>query len=208
MISSLLIANRGEIACRIIRTCRRLGIRAVALYSDADADALHVGLADEAIHIGPAPASQSYLAIEQIIGAARRAAVDAIHPGYGFLAENAAFAAACAAAGLLFIGPTPAAIAALGDKRAARELAERAGVPVLPGYGGGDQSDAAFAQAAGRLGWPVMVKAAAGGGGKGMRLVEQPGDLPAALESARREAHTAFGSGELMIERALAAPRH
>jgi geranyl-CoA carboxylase alpha subunit len=208
MITSLLIANRGEIACRIIRTCRRLGIRAVAVYSDADARALHVRLADEAVHIGPAPATESYLAIERIIGAARRAAVDAIHPGYGFLAESAAFSAACVAAGLVFIGPTPEAIAALGDKHAVRELAARAGVPVLPGYGGADQSDAAFEQAAVRIGWPVMVKAAAGGGGKGMRLVEHLDDLPAALESARHEARAAFGSGELIIERALTAPRH
>jgi len=208
MISSLLIANRGEIACRIIRTCRRLGIRTVAVYSDADAGALHVHMADEAIHIGPALATESYLAIEKIVGAARRAAVDAIHPGYGFLAESAAFAMACAEAGLIFVGPTPEATAALGDKHAARELAARSGVPVLPGYGGAGQSDAAFEQAAGRIGWPVMVKAAAGGGGKGMRLVERADDLPAALESARHEAHAAFGSGELIIKRALAAPRH
>ncbi len=208
MITSLLIANRGEIACRIIRTCRRLGIRAVAVYSDADAGALHVRLADEAVSIGRAPAGESYLAIEQIVGAARRAAVDAVHPGYGFLAESAVFAAACAAAGLVFVGPTPEAITALGDKRAARELAARAGVPVLPGYGGDDQSDAAFEQAAGLIGWPIMVKAAAGGGGKGMRMVERPDDLRPALESARRAARGAFGSGELIIERALAAPRH
>jgi geranyl-CoA carboxylase alpha subunit len=208
MITTLLIANRGEIACRIIRTCRRLGIRAVAVYSDADANALHTRMADEAVYIGPAPPRSSYLAIEKIIDAARRAGADAIHPGYGFLAEHTAFAQACADAGLVFAGPAPAAIAALGDKRAARELAMRAGVPVLPGYGGEDQSDAALRSAAGRIGWPLMVKAAAGGGGVGMRLVERPADLDEALASARREAHQAFGASELLLERALAAPRH
>src|SRR5262245_212322 len=161
MITTLLIANRGEIACRIIRACRRLGIRAVAVYSDADARAPHVRMADEAVHIGPAPAHESYLNGDAIIAAARRTQADAIHPGYGFLAENAAFAAACADVGLAFVGPSPAAIAALGDKRAARELARRAGVPVLPGYDGADQSDAALCDAAERIGFPLMVKAAA-----------------------------------------------
>jgi acetyl/propionyl-CoA carboxylase alpha subunit len=208
MITSLLIANRGEIGGRIVRTCRRLGIRAIAVFSDADAEAQHVRLADEAVHIGPAPARQSYLAIEQIIAAARRAEADAIHPGYGFLAENAAFAQACADAGLLFVGPTPAAMAALGDKRAARRLAADAGVPVLPGYDGADQSDAALRDAAERIGYPLMVKAAAGGGGVGMRLVARPADLGEALAAARREAVQAFGVGELLLERALARPRH
>ncbi|HEX9440547.1 MAG TPA: biotin carboxylase N-terminal domain-containing protein, partial [Roseiflexaceae bacterium] len=208
MITSLLIANRGEIACRIIRTCRRLGIRAVAVYSDADVRARHVEEADEAIRIGPPPASESYLVIDAIIAAARRAAADAIHPGYGFLAENGDFAQACAAAGILFIGPTPAAIAALGNKRAARELAARAGVPTIPGYDGADQSDAALRRAAGRIGWPLIVKAAFGGGGKGMRVVQRLADLDAALAAARHEARQAFGSDELILERALPSPRH
>ncbi|HEY3232904.1 MAG TPA: biotin carboxylase N-terminal domain-containing protein [Roseiflexaceae bacterium] len=208
MITSLLIANRGEIACRIIRTCRRLGIRAVAVYSDADVRARHVELADEAIRIGPPPASESYLVIDAIIAAARRAAADAIHPGYGFLAENGDFAQACATAGILFIGPTPAAIAALGNKRAARELAAQAGVPTIPGYDGADQSDAALRRAAGRIGWPLIVKAASGGGGKGMRVVQRLADLDAALAAARHEARQAFGSDELILEHALPAPRH
>ncbi len=208
MITTLLIANRGEIACRIIRTCRRLGIRAVAVYSDADARALHIRLADEAVHIGPAPARESYLNIDAILAAARRTEADAIHPGYGFLAENPGFAQACAEAGLTFVGPSPAAMAALGDKRAARELAAHAGVPVLPGYGGEDQSDDALRSAADRIGWPLMVKAAAGGGGVGMRLVEHAGDLEEALDHARRAARQAFGAGELLLERALVAPRH
>jgi acetyl-CoA carboxylase biotin carboxylase subunit len=208
MITTLLIANRGEIACRIIRTCRCLGIRAVAVYSDADARALYVRLADEAVHIGPALARESYLNIDAILAAARRAEADAIHPGYGFLAENASFAQACVGAGLTFVGPSPAAMAALGDKRAARELAARAGVPVLPGYSGEDQSDDALRSAAERIGWPLMIKAAAGGGGVGMRLVERAADLIEALDQARRAARQAFGAGELLLERALVAPRH
>jgi acetyl-CoA carboxylase biotin carboxylase subunit len=208
LITSLLIANRGEIACRIIRTCRRLGIRAVAVYSDADARALHVRLADEAVHIGPSPPGESYLSIDAIVGAARQAAAEAVHPGVGFLAENSDFARACETAGLVFIGPTPGAIAASGNKWAARELIERAGVATLPGYGGADQSDAALRREAERVGWPLMVKAAAGGGGKGMRLVERAPDLDDALAAARREAKQAFGSDELILERALQAPRH
>jgi geranyl-CoA carboxylase alpha subunit len=208
LIQSILIANRGEIARRIIRTCQRMGIRTVAVYSDADAGALFVEEADAAIHLGPAPAIDSYLNIPAILDAARRAGADAIHPGYGFLAENAEFARACTAAGLTFIGPSAEAIAAMGDKRAARELATRLGVPVLPGFDGGDQSDATFARAAESLGFPVMVKAAAGGGGKGMRLVHSPSELPEALAAARREALAAFGSGDLLLERALSRPRH
>jgi acetyl-CoA carboxylase biotin carboxylase subunit len=208
MISALLIANRGEIACRIIRTCRRLGIRTIAVFSAADARALHVRMADEAVHIGPAPAHASYLNVDALLAAARRAQADAIHPGYGFLAENAGFAQACADAGLLFVGPTPEAMAALGDKRAARQLAVRAGVPVLPGYDGADQSDAALRDAAERIGWPLMVKAAAGGGGVGMRLVERAADFGEALLAARRAARQAFGADEVLLERALAAPRH
>ncbi len=208
MIRSLLIANRGEIARRVIRTGRRLGIRAVAVYSEADRDALHVREADAAESIGPTAATESYLNIPAILEAARRAGAEAIHPGYGFLAENAAFARACAEAGLLFIGPPAEAIAAMGDKRAARATAVACGVPVLPGYDGDDQSDAAFAQTAERIGYPVMVKAAYGGGGKGMRLVERPEGLAEALAGARRESAAAFGSDALLLERALLRPRH
>jgi acetyl-CoA carboxylase biotin carboxylase subunit len=208
MIQSLLIANRGEIARRIIRTCRRLGIRAVAVYSEADRDSIHVREADAAEYIGRTTPAKSYLNIPAILEAARRAGAAAIHPGYGFLAENAAFARACAEAGLLFIGPPAGAIAAMGDKRAARDTAVACGVPVLPGYDGADQSDEAFAQAAGRIGYPVMVKAAHGGGGKGMRLVERPEGLAEALAGARRESAAAFGSGALLLERALRRPRH
>jgi geranyl-CoA carboxylase alpha subunit len=208
VIKAVLIANRGEIACRIIHTCRRLGIRAVAVYSDADSEARHVRMADEAIHVGPAPAAASYLAIDAIVAAARRAEVDAVHPGFGFLAENDAFARACAAAGLIFIGPTAAAIEAMGNKVRAKAIMEGAGVPTIPGYSGPDQSDAALQEAVGRLGYPLLVKAAAGGGGKGMRVVSGPGQLPEALAAARREAGQAFGSGELLLERLLHEPRH
>ena len=207
-INSLLIANRGEIARRIIRTCRRMGIRAVAVYSDADAGSAHVVEADAAVHIGASPPAASYLNIAAVLDAARRAGVAAVHPGFGFLAENADFARACAAAGLVFVGPAVEAIAAMGDKRAARDLAERCGVPVIPGFDGGDQSDGAFGRAAAQFGYPVMIKAAGGGGGKGMRLTRAPGDLPEALAAARREAAAAFGSGDLLLERALERPRH
>jgi len=208
MITSILIANRGEIACRIIRTCRRLGIRAVAVYSDADENARHVLLADEAIHIGPAPASESYLAMDTIIAAARRTNADAIHPGFGFLAENAAFAQAVQDAGLIFIGPSPAAMAAMGNKQAAKEAVTAVGVPIIPGYGGADQSDGRLRQEAARIGYPLLVKAAAGGGGKGMRAVTDPALLNEALASARREAQQAFGSDELLLEKLLVQPRH
>ncbi|CUS04383.2 Acetyl-/propionyl-coenzyme A carboxylase alpha chain [Includes: Biotin carboxylase; Biotin carboxyl carrier protein] [Candidatus Promineifilum breve] len=205
---TILVANRGEIARRVIRACRRLGIRAVAVYSDADARSIHVTEADAAFRLGPAPAAESYLNIPAILEAARLAGAEAIHPGYGFLAENAGFARACAAAGLVFIGPSPEAIAAMGDKRAARALAQRLGVPVVPGYDGAEQSEAAFVQAAARIGYPIMVKAAAGGGGKGMRLVDDPAALSEALAGARREAESAFGAGDLLLERALSRPRH
>ncbi len=208
MITAILIANRGEIACRIIRTCRSLGIRAIAVYSDADEQARHVQLADEAVYIGPAPASDSYLASDKLIAAALQVGADAIHPGFGFLAENADFAQACADAGLIFIGPSPAAIAAMGNKRAAKALVEAVGVPTIPGYGGEDQSDERLCQEAARIGYPLMVKAAAGGGGKGMRLVTEAAQLDEALVSARREALQAFGSDELILERAILAPRH
>jgi acetyl-CoA carboxylase biotin carboxylase subunit len=208
LIQTLLIANRGEIARRIIRTCRRMGLRAVAIYSDTDARALFVEEADEAYRVGPAPAAGSYLNIPAILDAARRARTDAIHPGYGFLAENAGFARTCEAAGITFIGPPAEAIAAMGDKRAARDMAARLGVPVLPGFDGGDQRDVTFVSAAEVLGYPLMVKAAAGGGGKGMRLVGGPAELPEALAAARREASAAFGVGDLLLERALVRPRH
>ena len=208
MIHNLLIANRGEVACRIVRTCQKLGIRTVAVYSDADVNALHVQLADEAVRIGPAPVRESYLNIEAIIAAAHRTHADAIHPGFGFLAENPAFARACTEAGLLFIGPTPEAIELMGNKRAAKGQMAAVGVPVIPGYGGSDQSDKRFVAEAEQIGYPVMVKAADGGGGKGMRRVETPDQLPEALAAARRESFSAFGSAELILEKALTRPRH
>jgi geranyl-CoA carboxylase alpha subunit len=208
MIRTILVANRGEIACRIMRTCREMGIRTVAVYSTADADARHVLEADEAIWIGDAPPSESYLSIERIIEAAHTAVAEAIHPGFGFLAENADFAQACADAGLIFIGPSPEAIAAMGNKRAAKDLMVQAGVPIVPGYNGREQSNDILLAEAEKIGLPLMVKAAAGGGGKGMRLVHTAEELPEALASARREALQAFGSDELTLEKALIRPRH
>jgi geranyl-CoA carboxylase alpha subunit len=208
MIESILIANRGEIACRIIHSCHRLGIRTVAVYSDADANALHVKLADEALHIGPSPASESYLLIDKIIAAAQRANVDAIHPGYGFLSENAGFARACHNAGLIFIGPPVAAIEIMGNKQVAKELAIKSNVPVIPGYNGKDQSDRTLQKEAKKIGFPLLVKAAAGGGGKGMRVVHDVGQLADALASARHEAKQAFGNDELILEQVLSKPRH
>jgi len=208
MFASLLIANRGEIACRVIRTARRMGLRTIAVYSDADAGALHVALADEAQAIGPAPARESYLDIDRIIAAARARGAASIHPGYGFLSENGDFAAACAAAGIVFVGPPAAAIRAMGDKAQAKALMEQAGVPVVPGYHGADQDEARFAAEARRLGFPVLVKASAGGGGRGMRVVAAADDLPAALTAARREAQSAFGDGRLILEQYLERPRH
>ncbi|WP_420645447.1 acetyl-CoA carboxylase biotin carboxylase subunit [Candidatus Leptofilum sp.] len=208
MIRSILIANRGEIVCRIVRSCQRLGIRTVAVYSVADAGAKHVLLADTAVAVGFPPATESYLNQNAILDAARQTRVEAIHPGYGFLAENAAFARACTQAGFSFIGPNPEAIELMGNKRAAKQRMAQAGVPVLPGYAGEDQSDGRFQTEAQKIGLPVMVKAAAGGGGKGMRLVHDLADLPAALSAARREALAAFGSDDLLLERALMQPRH
>src|SRR5256886_941782 len=205
--SKILIANRGEIACRIARTARDLGVRTVAVFSDADADALHVRAADEAVRIGPAPARESYLNIQAILAAAKHSGADAVHPGYGFLAENAEFAKACEDAGLVFIGPTPAAIQAMGNKAQAKRLMTAAGIPCVPGHEG-DQSDAALAIEAHRIGFPLMIKAAAGGGGRGMRLVGEPGALTAALAGARSEARNAFGSDELILEQAIANARH
>ncbi|MGB8183199.1 MAG: biotin carboxylase N-terminal domain-containing protein [Stellaceae bacterium] len=208
MFKKLLIANRGEIACRVIRTARRLGIKTVAVYSAADSRSLAVALADEAFEIGPAPVRDSYLDIAAILTAARRSGADAIHPGYGFLSENAAFATACAKAGRVFVGPPAKAIKAMGDKAAAKALAEKAGVPVVPGYRGDRQHPAIFAAEAARVGYPLLVKAAAGGGGRGTRIVERPNELGAALDSARREATAAFGDGRLILEKYLRAPRH
>ncbi|MFQ5775925.1 MAG: acetyl/propionyl/methylcrotonyl-CoA carboxylase subunit alpha [Kiloniellaceae bacterium] len=208
MFEKILIANRGEIACRVVRTARRLGIRTVAVYSEADAAAAHVAAADEAYPIGPAPAAESYLKIEAVLAAAERSGAQAVHPGYGFLAENADFAEACAAQGLAFIGPPASAIRTLGSKSAAKALMEKADVPIVPGYHGEDQNPARLAEAAAAIGYPVLVKASAGGGGKGMRVVERAEDFAAALESARREAAAAFGDDRVLIEACLERPRH
>jgi 3-methylcrotonyl-CoA carboxylase alpha subunit len=208
MFEKILIANRGEIACRVIRTARRLGIRTVAVYSEADTNALHVQMADEAHLIGPAPAAESYLRGDRIIAAARTAGAGAIHPGYGFLSENAGFADQCAAAGLTFIGPPPAAIRAMGSKAESKRLMEVAKVPLVPGYHGADQSDGALTAAALEIGFPVLVKASAGGGGKGMRVVRAEGDLAGAIAGARREAKASFGDDSLLLERYLDHPRH
>lgn len=208
MFEKILIANRGEIACRVIRTARRLGIGTVAVYSEADTRALHVELADESYPIGPPPARESYLSSERILDAARRSGAQAIHPGYGFLSENADFAAASIAAGIQFIGPPASAIRAMGLKSAAKALMERAGVPVVPGYHGDAQDFATLSTAAERVGYPVLLKASAGGGGKGMRVVERPADLAAAISSAKREAASSFADDRLLIERYLTHPRH
>jgi geranyl-CoA carboxylase alpha subunit len=206
MIRKLLIANRGEIACRIIRTCRDMGIATVAIFSDADTHALHVESADEAVYIGGATAIESYLKIENIIQAALRTHADAVHPGYGFLAENAAFAGAVLDAGLTWVGPTPQAIEAMGNKAEAKKLLQ--GIAYVPGYVGADQSDSTLITEAQKIGYPVMVKAAAGGGGKGMRLVHNADRLTDELAAARREAKQAFGDDTLMLEKALIRPRH
>ncbi|MBV7409438.1 acetyl/propionyl/methylcrotonyl-CoA carboxylase subunit alpha [Maritimibacter sp. DP1N21-5] len=208
MFDKILIANRGEIACRVIDTCRRLGVATVAVYSDADRDARHVAMADEAVHIGGSAPAESYLKGDRIIAAAQETGAQAIHPGYGFLSENPDFVEAVDAAGLVFIGPSATAIRAMGLKDAAKALMEEAGVPVVPGYHGADQSDDVLAQAAGEVGYPVLIKAVAGGGGKGMRLVERSGDFADALASARSEAHTAFGNPDVLIEKYVTAPRH
>ena len=205
---SLLIANRGEIACRVIRTARRLGIRTVAVYSDADADAWHVEQADVAVRIGPAPALHSYLNQAAILDAIVASGADAVHPGYGFLSENADFAAAVADADAVFVGPSAAAIRAMGSKIAAKRLVADAGTPVVPGYDGSDQDPAALARAASQIGFPVLIKASMGGGGKGMRQVARADDFAAALAGAKREALAAFGDDDVLLERYLAAPKH
>ncbi|UFN46834.1 ATP-grasp domain-containing protein [Roseomonas sp. OT10] len=208
MFRKLLIANRGEIACRVIATARRLGIATVAVYSEADARARHVALADEAWPIGPAPARESYLRIDRILDAARRSGAEAIHPGYGFLSENADFAAACAGAGIAFIGPPVDAIRAMGSKAASKALMAAAGVPLVPGYHGEDQDPALLAAEAGRIGFPVLIKASAGGGGKGMRVVERAEEFADSLAAARREALAAFGDERVLVEKYLTRPRH
>ena len=208
MFTKILIANRGEIACRVIDTCRRLGIATVAVYSDADRNARHVRLADEAIAIGPAPAAESYLRAEVILDVARRTGAQAIHPGYGFLSENASFAEACAAAGVVFIGPPASAIRAMGDKSAAKALMQQAGVPLTPGYHGDNQDPQFLRQQADAIGYPVLIKASAGGGGKGMRRVDDSAAFVDALASCQREARAAFGNDHVLVEKYVLRPRH
>jgi acetyl-CoA carboxylase biotin carboxylase subunit len=208
MFQKILIANRGEIAVRVIRACREMGIQSVAVYSDVDRAALHVRKADEAYHLGPAAAPESYLNIEKIIGVAKRAGADAIHPGYGFLSENSRFAHACAEAGVKFIGPSAAAMEMMGSKTRARQNMDKAGVPFVTGTSRGVESPEEAARVAEKIGYPVMLKAAAGGGGKGMRLVQRADELRAALESAQSEAQRAFGDNEVYIEKAIINPRH
>ncbi len=207
-IRKLLIANRGEIACRVMMTCQSLGIKTVAVYSDADKNAMHVAMADEAVHIGPPAASESYLVIDKIIGAAKATGADAIHPGYGFLSENPTFANACADAGIIFIGPSAASMDAMALKGAAKKLMTDAGVPVVPGYHGDDQSPDLLAAEAEKIGFPVLIKAVAGGGGKGMRIVHNASEMPAAIEAARREGENSFANGKLLIEKLIQKPRH
>ncbi len=208
MFSKILIANRGEIACRIIQTAHDMGIRCVAVYSDADANARHVAMADEAFHIGPAPSSESYLRSDKIIEIAKESGAQAIHPGYGFLSENTEFAEACEANDLVFIGPPSSAIAAMGSKSAAKAIMEKAGVPLVPGYHGDDQSVATLRAEAEKCGFPLLLKAVAGGGGKGMRVVERIEDFEDALAAAQRESKNAFGNPDMLIERYLTQPRH
>ncbi len=208
MIASLLIANRGEIACRVIRTARAMGIRTIAVYSDADAHALHVRMADEAVNIGPSPATESYLRGEKIVAAAKEAGAEAIHPGYGFLSENAEFARAVTEAGLIWVGPRPESIEAMGLKDAAKRLMREAGVPVTPGYDGADQSPDVLKAEAEKIGFPVLIKAVAGGGGKGMRKVDAAQQFLENLESCRREAKAAFGNEDVILEKWITSPRH
>ncbi len=205
---TLLIANRGEIAARVIRTARAMGLRTVAVYSEADSGAMHVAMADEAVLLGPARARDSYLNIERVIDAARQTGAEAVHPGYGFLSENAEFAQACAKAGLVFVGPTAEMMTAMGSKSGSKALMEKAGVPLVPGYHGEDQDDAILAKAADRIGFPVLVKASAGGGGRGMRVVRSAAELGPAIVSAKREAKAAFGDDRMLIEKYVDNPRH
>ncbi|MBV8628808.1 MAG: ATP-grasp domain-containing protein, partial [Paraburkholderia sp.] len=208
MFNKILIANRGEIACRVAATCKRLGIASIAVYSDADANAKHVAACDEAVHIGGATAAESYLRIERIIEAARATGAAAIHPGYGFLSENEDFAHACEQAGIVFIGPPVEAIAAMGSKAAAKALMHTAAVPLVPGYHGDNQEPVLLQREADSIGYPVLLKASAGGGGKGMRVVERSEDFAAALASCKREAASSFGNDRVLIEKYLTRPRH
>ncbi len=208
MFESLLVANRGEIACRVFRTAKRMGLRTVAVYSDADAHALHVSLADEAVHLGPAPAAQSYLDVDKVIAAAKHAGAEAIHPGYGFLSENAEFARACEAAGIIFVGPPAAAIETMGSKMASKQLMQEASVPILPGYHGDNQDAHFLAEQAQAVGFPLLIKASAGGGGKGMRLVNEAAEFADQLAGAKREAQAAFGDDDVLLERYLTSPKH
>ena len=208
MFNKILIANRGEIACRVIKTARRMGIRTVAVYSEADANARHVRLADEAVLLGPAAARESYLVADKILDAAKRTGAQAVHPGYGFLSENADFSEACAANGITFIGPPASAIRAMGSKSEAKKLMGAANVPLTPGYHGDDQEPALLHREADQIGYPVLIKAAAGGGGKGMRLVEKSEDFLDLLASCKREATSSFGNEHVLIEKYITKPRH
>ena len=208
MFKKILIANRGEIACRIIRTARRMGIATVAVYSDADRNALHVSMADEAIHIGPAPSRESYLRADRILEACIATGAEAVHPGYGFLSENPDFARNCTDNEIVFIGPPASAIEAMGSKSAAKSIMESAGVPLVPGYHEADPSAEVLAGAADDIGYPVLLKAVAGGGGKGMRVVNDPAEFGDALAAAKREASSSFGNDEMLVEKYLTGPRH
>ncbi len=208
MLKKILIANRGEIACRVAATARKLGVRTVAVYSDADANAKHVLACDEAVHIGPPAPKESYLRGDRIIAAALATGAQAVHPGYGFLSENEDFAQACADAGLVFIGPPPSAIKAMGLKAESKQLMGQAGVPLVPGYHGADQDPALLQREADAIGYPVLIKASAGGGGKGMRAVAKSEEFAAALASCKREAISSFGDDAVLIERYVTRPRH
>ena len=208
MFDKILIANRGEIACRVIRTARRMGVSTVAVFSEADAQSLHVTLADEARLVGPAPARESYLVAEKILQAAIDSGAEAVHPGYGFLSENAQFAADCAEAGIVFIGPPVAAIKAMGSKSAAKQIMSAAGVPLVPGYHEEDQSEQRLQLAADAMGYPLLIKASAGGGGKGMRVVLSSAEFSAALQGAKRESASAFDDDRVLLEKYLEQPRH
>ena len=208
MLKSVLIANRGEIACRVIRSAKAMGMRTIAVYSDADADALHVKQADEAWHLGPAPAAESYLRADKILSIALEAKADCVHPGYGFLSENADFVAACQAKDIVFIGPDVPAIEQMGSKSAAKIIMTAANIPLVPGYHGADQDDALLQREADQMGYPLLIKAVAGGGGKGMRVVDASADFLTHLAGARREGLASFGNSDVLIEKYLVAPRH
>ena len=206
--NTLLIANRGEIACRVIRTARAMGLRTVAVYSEADADAVHVAMADDAVLLGPARARDSYLNVDRIIEAAKKTGAEAVHPGYGFLSENADFARRCAAEGIVFVGPTAEMMEAMGSKSGSKALMEKAGVPLVPGYHGEAQDEKTLSDAAAKIGYPVLAKASAGGGGRGMRIVRSADELASAIVSAKREALAAFGDDRMLIEKFVQNPRH